>query len=642
MIRLPDERKTLRLLFEQLANPTIARSDARVCDPSERRESILRSLFAGFVFSAFPIELMHKHLNAESRVEYFSDFYDHLIRYYPGILHRNCALVFLVVREQDIGYPNLRDSLYAFVEEQYRALSNHCYFGILIKQSAEGDEAGQWRLFSDLVLYAEKFRQTKLNTGYFQSKTIEAITRAHIPNLSSTEARFDLANEGFFFRDALVLAHDANLEDPSNYDILLIFEKNERDERTIPCPACRSLDVRGNSYPVLGVKSWECQNVLCPERSAFDRGNRFSLSSLIKQRAISSTEDQIPVSSLRRWRLDMVPGVREHDVVDMLIRHFSLHGDTALFVNSGHYGQDFLGRRIKYRSFSIEPGQQYASFQNSPLFARFLAQRSSKTDSWKVIPSSVDGVQVYCGDAFDVLSSLQSCSIDGAVTSPPYYNARSYSVWPNVYCYLYDMYNVARQVYRVLRPGAYFLFNIFDYFDNENTVVLSSMGKKRMILGAYIINAFRRIGFRIEGNTVWYKGEIEGKRNFNQGNRSPYYQFPLNCWEHVLIFRKPGDNQRQAFPRILSARPVVKIVKGENILGHSAPFPSSIPELLISRMERDEHVLDPFSGTMMTARVARKFGLKSTSIDLHEEYCRLGLDLLGREEESDGLFRSVA
>jgi len=62
----------------------------------------------------------------------------------------------------------------------------------------------------------------------------------------------------------------------------------------------------------------------------------------------------------------------------------------------------------------------------------------------------------------------------------------------------------------------------------------------------------RRVGFELQGNTAWYKGEIEGKRNYNQGNRSPYYQAPLNCWEHCLVFRKPGGRRRSlSFPVVL-------------------------------------------------------------------------------------------
>jgi DNA modification methylase len=201
------------------------------------------------------------------------------------------------------------------------------------------------------------------------------------------------------------------------------------------------------------------------------------------------------------------------------------------------------------------------------------------------------------------------------------------------------MYNVARQVFRTLKPGGYFLFNVFDYFDNENTIVQSAMGKKRMILGAYFINLFRRIGFRIAGNSVWYKGEIEGKRNYNQGNRSPYYQLPLNCWEHILIFQKPGAGQRQLnFPTVLSERPVLKMVRGKNVLGHSAPFPAAVPELLIRQMDPHEVVLDPFSGSMTTGRAARGYGVRSVSIDLHSDYCELGIKLLREEERHRPIF----
>jgi DNA modification methylase len=247
--------------------------------------------------------------------------------------------------------------------------------------------------------------------------------------------------------------------------------------------------------------------------------------------------------------------------------------------------------------------------------------------------------QVYQGGCFEVLSDMPEASIAGAVTSPPYYNARSYTLWPNIYCYLYDMYNSARQVYRVLKPGSLYVFNIFDYFDNENNVVLSAMGKKRMILGAYTVDLFRRVGFELSGNVVWYKGEIEGKRNFNQGNRSPYYQFPFNCWEHTLVFRKPGPISDMApFPTILDSKPVIKMVRGENVLGHSAPFPESIPELLLDRMRRGDTILDPYSGSMTTGRAAYRRGMRSISIELHKEYCDLGLRLLEEENATFDLF----
>ena len=125
------------------------------------------------------------------------------------------------------------------------------------------------------------------------------------------------------------------------------------------------------------------------------------------------------------------------------------------------------------------------------------------------------------------------------------------------------------------------------------------------------------------------------------GTSSPYYQFPFNCWEHVFVFRKPGGSEvGYVFPTILAAKPVVKMVQGRNIIGHSAPFPTALPKLLISQMSEGEVILDPFSGSMTTARVANCYGIRSISIELHREYCELGLRLFEREAAT--LFHSSA
>jgi DNA modification methylase len=632
--------ETLQRFAAQLQAPTVHRRDARSLALAERLQQILRSLFGSYVFSSYPTRAMHAYFNPDCRREYDPDFFQHLARCYPSVLRRDCALAFLIVDDAlsstEKGVP-LRDRLCRFLHDMYGCLANHCFLAILIKLRPADDEDGQWQLFSDLILYAEKHREAALKIGYFHPEKIAQATLAHIPHLDQAAARFDLANEGFFYRDCFVLPpapEAAGIQttwEPVN--LLLLLEKNERDETLLPCPACRSLHVAGNSYPVLGVRSWECRNPICPERSAFDRGNRYSLAQLIKQEAIKSDRDQIPEASLRRWKLDVVPGADTEAVVTMLLRHFTLHGDTALFVNTPHFGQRQLGRRLQYERFPTDgPPGRHETFQRSAFFARFVVDRPvPPKPQFQSLATDVRDVELIQGDCFEVLSQFPAESIDGAVTSPPYYNARHYSVWPNIYCYLHDMYNSARQVYRVLKPGGVYLFNIFDYFDNENILALSAMGKKRMILGAYIINLFHRAGFRLEGNTVWYKGEIEGKRNFNQGNRSPYYQFPFNCWEHILVFRKPGAGPRLHLPQLLAARPVVKMIRGKNVLGHTAPFPSVLPELLIDQLQAGQTVLDPYSGSMTTGRTAFRKGLRSVSVEVHLEYCKLGLKLLQQE-----------
>lgn len=187
------------------------------------------------------------------------------------------------------------------------------------------------------------------------------------------------------------------------------------------------------------------------------------------------------------------------------------------------------------------------------------------------------------------------------------------------------MYNICNEIYRVLKPGSVLLYNIFDYFDNENTIALSAMGNKRMILAAYMIDIFSRIGYRICGDIIWNKGEIQGNRRFNQGNYTPYYQAPLNCWEHLLVVSKGEQNKKFAplYSTIVDINPVKKMVRGRNILGHAAPFPYEIPQLIIDCLDKDDIVLDPFLGSGTTCIVANRNDIFSVGIEKDIKYYNL-------------------
>lgn len=632
---------------------TLQRLAAELSD-SENRDSILNSLFGAYVFHAFDERRLHEYFNDDTRLAYHENILDHLRQFYPQATTRNCALIALIVDERLVSsvasVPAMKDVLFRAVEAAYERLSNYCTFAVVLRSLRHAQDSTdlQWEFFSDVVLFAEKFREVHLRTGYFHPERIKQATLNHIPDLDLAKGDFRMANEGFFFKDSFVLGRNNSPAEESfeSCDLLLLFDKNERDETLIPCPACRSKDVRGNSYPVLGVRSWECQNPLCPERSKYDRGNRYSLQSLLRQEAIEDPKNRIPSASLRRWKRDVLSGVNDAELLEMLARHYTFHGDTILLWNWGRPPRDCAGRRILAEEMpvvGIKAGRATAFF-DSAFFHRFRLRRPSAGARRQTKDlSDVAGVCVFHGDAFETLQSLLADSVDGAVTSPPYYNAKSYASWPNIYCYLYDMFNVACEVHRVLKEGAPFLFNIFDYFDNENNMVFSAMGKKRMILGAYTVHLFRAAGFKLLGNVVWDKGEIEGKRNFNQGNHSPYYQAPFNCWEHIFVFSKGMPNRRRpAYPSILRLRPVFKMVNGENILGHSAPFPKEIPELLLERLVRGGTVLDPFSGSMTTGRAAYSKGFASISIDCHRQYCDLGLRLLENETRQLDMFKALA
>lgn len=609
-------------------------------EDTKNRINILSSLFSAFLYSVFPVEKIHLYNSGSKKCD--TSFYNYLKNEYPAKYDRKHALSILKISNELYhscgNYDILLSTILIFIKEQYSVLQNYCYLGIIIDHIEEDNLSVMWTLYSDIVLFAEKFREEHLNIGYFHPSKIQSITSEYIKGINPQLANFNIANSGFTYKDCFVIAeqgiNSTEKEIISKNRILILFQKNDRDEDIIPCPACRSNNVRGNSYPVLGVKSWECNNIICPDRSKYNRGKRYSLSSVIKQEAIEQKDCEIDKKCINDWRLDVVSAKTDNEILEFLIKHYSFCKDIIHLYNfSNSFSSDWNRILIK-DNLNMNVSSNILSFFNSSYFNRYLINNKTKSSLIYKNISPIKTINIMNGNCQDVLKSVPCDFFDAALTSPPYYNAREYSQWDNIYCFLYDIFNQTKEVYRTLKPGAYYIFNIFDYFDNENNVVFSNMGKKRMILGAYIINMFRRIGFILQQNTIWYKGHIQGHRSTNQGNNSPYYQSPLNCYEHIFCFRKPGNHcEKILFPDILNVFPVIKMVKGENILGHTAPFPIDIPNMLTSRLKKGV-VLDPYAGSFTTARSAYINKIESYNIEISSEYCQLGIKILRQKETS--------
>ena len=598
----------------------------------KKSDDVIESIFCSFIHYAFiknpkisedfSIEQLHK----ESFWEYLKNNHSEQINRKNGLSIVNANSII----DQYASYEENLSCIFNLIEDQYTTLDKHSYLAFVFDDSI----VNRWEIIADLSIYAEKFVEAPLNKKFFEYKRVESDTCSHIKDLNLEKAKFELLNEGFTYKDCYV-AYEGEKE-----NIIVLFEKNMRDERIVPCPTCRSNNVRGNSYPVLGVKSWECNNVFCGDKSKYNRGKRYSLVSIMRQQAILDDRNIICKEVLKKWRRDISYINSKKEIYSFLISCYSLADDTVNIINNSKIDVTFPYRNISIKKWEVKPNlYYYQKYESLHFFSRFLVKKKTKKDiNLPVINiTGRDDIKLYNGDCFEVLSQLPDSIFDGAITSPPYYNAKEYSSWKNIYCYLYDIYGMFQETYRTFKEGGIFLFNIFDYFDNENTIVFSQMGKKRLILSSYIIYLAKKAGFKLVGNCVWDKGEIQGNRNFNQGNNSPYYQAPLNCWEHILIFAKSEsgrfNNIADNIPTKHKSTPVFKIIKGENIYGHSAPFSKKIPNILLEKMEKGSLVLDPYSGSMTTGRAALDFGINSIGIELHEDYCHLSLKKLEDEEQ---------
>ena len=588
-----------------------------------RAEEIITAVFARAFYNSFDKKCCDLYFSGQQD---WDERYDDLLnRIYEGFSERQLSQFFVEIDPEYVvkNYEDACNYYYNVISTAYERLDNYTDLILVIPSIKLGQVDLQWKLYADLILFAEKHVYHKIDRMYFRHKKIAAATKEYIDNLDEQNAEFELAAEGFVFKDCFVV-HSSKKPD---YELVLVFEKDYRDERLINCPACRSNRVQGNSYPILNVRSWECDNALCPDRSKYNRGKRYSYISYQRQEAMENEANEIDECSLAEWHLDCVRDKTISEIFDMACRFYSFVGDTVCVLSKSlKVGKTYKGRNI-IATIDVNSKNLFEAFKKSPYFKRYdYPNNNSITVDLSKVEYELSPInKLYWGDSRIILHALEPESITAAVTSPPYYNAKAYSQWDNIYCYLYDMRNIALEVYRVLRPGGVYLFNIFDYFDNEKNIVLSAMGDKRMILGAYVIELFERIGFSVYGNIIWDKGEIQGNRNFNQGNMTPYYQAPLNCWEHVIVFSKGEINSK--FASLVSCvkqiRPFIKYKNGKNTLGHDAPFPEEIPDILLNCMSGDDVVLDPFSGSYTTGIAAYKKNIRSVSIEKSEEYINL-------------------
>ena len=465
---------------------------------------------------------------------------------------------------------------------------------------------------------------------------------------------------GFSFNDCLVIrgvedVHEqyANIVTNDN-KLLFIFYKYRMDERKIPCPVCNGLNVSGNSYPEVGHRSWECKNVICKSRSKSNRGKRYSFKTNYMQFGTLNLEPEniIPKEMIAKWRKDISYIQSDKDIYEMFIKYFSFPDERVLFINGDEQhilALNELGRNITniscQENFEGVLAQQEVIqisntlfedyFVNGKYIARFIREKMNAPIDERISVALTEERDAFVlnGDSFEILHGMPEHCVAAAVTSPPYFNAREYSQWENMYLYYIDMYNIAKNTLPTLDTSGIFLYNIGDVNGNEMTTAKSNMGTKRLLLGAYSIIAFEKAGYELVENYIWNKGEPQSKRSTNDGNFTPHYQKPVNCYEHMFIFKRRGDElivNADNVPvgwesYVVDFMPVFKInSKGENTVGHTAPYPEDIPNFAACVFGRQgRYILDPFLGSGTSIVSAVRNGYVGVGIEYSREYAEL-------------------
>ena len=242
---------------------------------------------------------------------------------------------------------------------------------------------------------------------------------------------------------------------------------------------------------------------------------------------------------------------------------------------------------------------------------------------------------IILGDNCEVMRQMPSESIDLVVTSPPYDDLRTYGG------HSWDFEGVAQQLWRLIKPGGVVVWVV-----NDATVDGSETGTSfRQAL------RFMEIGFSIHDTMIWDKGGFSavGSTSVRYG---PVFEYMFVLSKGKASSFNPIKDRKNSCvgsdPRSSAVREVNGDLRPQRSLGsvigeygirfniwrvnpvcnvnngHPAMFPESLArDHILSWSNEGDIVLDPFSGSGTTAKMAKHNGRRWIGIEVNPEYVEI-------------------
>ncbi len=148
-------------------------------------------------------------------------------------------------------------------------------------------------------------------------------------------------------------------------------------------------------------------------------------------------------------------------------------------------------------------------------------------------------------------------------------------------------------------------------------------------------------GWEFHQDIIWHKCTA-GVKRAGVSIQKPYpgYFYPNIMNEYILIFRKSGPRlyeNRNEQEKDESRYPIDRLFTMDvannlwhiapvppNMIDHPAPYPEEIPYRLIQLYSyTDDLILDPFTGSGQTLKVAHQLGRKYIGYEIIEKYAAL-------------------
>jgi DNA modification methylase len=241
--------------------------------------------------------------------------------------------------------------------------------------------------------------------------------------------------------------------------------------------------------------------------------------------------------------------------------------------------------------------------------------------------------EILLGDCEKVLKIISDESVHLTCTSPPYYNAKAYSIWPTYDEYLQFLRNVFLEVLRVTKAGRMCAVNLSPVIEARES---RSHESKRLAIPFHFFSLMEQMGWKYIDDIVWLKPEgaaINRNGGFYQ-HRKPVAYKPNIVTETIFIFQKPapflidkvvrsydGEILEQSLVEDHYERSNVWKINPETASKHLAPYPKELSDKIVKYYSYvNDVVLDPFMGSGTTAISCIDLNRKYLGIELHQEY----------------------
>ena len=282
---------------------------------------------------------------------------------------------------------------------------------------------------------------------------------------------------------------------------------------------------------------------------------------------------------------------------------------------------------------SKREGHDSSSFYARKLYHIFDQPTDASLPDVKLPEFELWADKIHCKSAVN-MDDVPSNSMGLAFTSPPYNVGKDYDDDMNFNEYLALIRDVARETYRVLRPGGRYVVNI------------ANLGRKPYIpLHQFFYEIHRdEVGFLPMGEIIWQKGKgASGSCAWGSwmSAKAPRLR---DLHEYLLVFAK-GDYSRpdkgistigredfmEATLSIWSIPP-----ESAKKVGHPAPFPVKLAKRVIELYSyQEDAVLDPFVGSGTTCVAAAELGRHYVGYDISPEYCALAEHRISKSSLDD-------